>query len=333
MAETLRKVSTVLELIGNTPLVQFQRLATASTARVLAKLESSNPGGSVKDRICLAMIQDAESRGLLRPGATIIEPTSGNTGIGLAMIGAVRGYRVILVMPETMSAERIYILKSYGAQVILTGAEEGMMGAVRKAEALLKEHPGAFMPQQFRNPANPETHRRTTAQEILKAVDGPIDAFVAGIGTGGTITGVGETLKKAFPHIQVIGVEPAGSAVLSGREAGPHLIQGIGAGFVPEILNRAIVDRMVTVADEEAYKMARRLAREEGLFVGLSAGAACSVALRTAESLGAGKTVIVILPDTGERYFSAEPFFADPAADFNAVAMVRIQADTSQSQG
>ena len=300
----------VLETIGNTPMVRLRRITGASSASILAKLEFFNPGGSVKDRICLAMVEDAEARGLLKPGATIVEATSGNTGIGLAMVGAVKGYRVILTMPETMSAERIYALKGFGAEVILTPAGEGMIGAVKKAEALLKEIPQAFMPQQFQNPANPDVHRQTTAQEILRGLDGgEVDAFVAGIGTGGTITGVGEVLKRKFPHVKVVGVEPQGSPVISGGKAGPHLIQGIGAGFIPEVLNRAIIDTMVTVSDEDAHDTAKRLAREEGLFVGISAGAACWAAVKVAQELGGGKTVVTIFPDTGERYFSLEPYF------------------------
>lgn len=300
----------ILELIGNTPMVRLRRLTDASMATVLAKLESFNPGGSVKDRICLAMIEDAETRGILKPGSTIIEPTSGNTGIGLAMVGVVKGYRVILTMPETMSTERRYILKSYGAEVVLTPAAEGMVGAVKKAEELLAQIPGAFMPQQFQNPANPQVHRQTTAQEILRATDGEFEAFVAGVGTGGTITGVGEVLKKKNPAMTVIGVEPKGSPVLSGGEPGPHLIQGIGAGFVPQILNRSVIDEIMTVTDEDAHDTATRLAKEEALFVGISAGAACWAALKVARRLGAGKTVVVVLPDTGERYFSMEPYFA-----------------------
>ncbi|MBI3324881.1 MAG: cysteine synthase A [Candidatus Omnitrophica bacterium] len=289
-------------------MVRLQRLVEPSMATVLGKLESCNPGGSVKDRTCLAMIEDAETRGLIKPGATIIEPTSGNTGIGLAMIGAVKGYRVILVMPEVMSVERMHILKSYGAEVVLTPADAGMIEAVRKAEELVKQHPGAFMPQQFQNPANPQVHRQTTAQEILRDTDGAVDAFVAGVGTGGTITGVGEALKRKNPQVLIVAVEPKGSPVLSGGEPGPHLIQGIGAGFIPEVLNRAIIDQIKTVDDDEAYRMMKRLAREEGLFVGLSAGAACCAALTVARELGAGKTVVVIFPDTGERYYSAEPY-------------------------
>jgi cysteine synthase A len=299
----------LLELIGNTPMVRLRRVVEPRMATVLAKLELFNPGGSVKDRICLAMVEDAEARGLLKPGGTIVEPTSGNTGIGLAMIGAVRGYRVILTMPETMSAERIQILKSYGADVILTPAGEGMVGAVKRAEAIAKETPKAFVPQQFNNPANPEVHRRTTAQEILRATNGDIDAFVAGVGTGGTITGVGEVLKKKHPHVRIIAVEPKGSPVLSGGAPGPHMIQGIGAGFVPNVLNRAVIDEIMTVADEQAYEASKRLAHEEGLFVGISAGAACWAALRVARALGPGKTVVTVFPDRGERYFSVQPYF------------------------
>ena len=299
----------ILELIGNTPMVRLRRLTDASMATVLAKLESFNPSGSVKDRICLAMIEDAEARGLLKAGGTIVEPTSGNTGIGLAMVGVVKGYKVILTMPETMSIERSYILKRYGAEVILTPAAEGMIGAVKKAEEIVAKTPHAFMPQQFQNPANPQVHRQTTAQEILHATDGEFEAFVAGVGTGGTITGVGEVLKRRNPKLRVIGVEPQGSPVLSGGEPGPHLIQGIGAGFVPQVLNRGVIDEIMTVSDEEAHDTAKRLAKEEAIFVGISAGAACFAALKVAKQLGSGKTVVVVLPDTGERYFSTESYF------------------------
>jgi len=299
----------ILDLIGNTPMVRLRRIVEPRMATILAKLESFNPGGSVKDRICLAMIEDAETRGLLKPGVTVVEPTSGNTGIGLAMICAVKGYKSILTMPETMSAERIQILKSYGASVVLTPAGEGMIGAVKRAEAIVKETPGAFMPQQFRNPANPEIHRRTTAQEILRATDGEVDAFVAGVGTGGTITGVGEVLKKKRPEVNIVAVEPKSSAVLTGGPPGPHMIQGIGAGFVPEVLNRGIIDTILTVSDEQAYETAKRLAKDEGLFVGISAGAACWAALKVAKELGSRKTVVVVFPDTGERYFSIQPYF------------------------
>ena len=309
-AQAVDKVAAnVLELIGGTPMVRLNKIVSPSMGTILAKLESFNPGGSVKDRISLAMIEDAESRGLLKAGATIIEPTSGNTGIGLAMVGAVKGYRVILTMPDVISVERLHILKSYGAEVVLTPAEEGMIGAVRRAEELMKKTPQAFMPQQFQNPANPEIHRRTTAQEILRCTDGNVDAFVAGIGTGGTITGVGETLKKKNSELKIIGVEPKGSPLLSKGESGSHLIQGIGAGFVPQVLNRSVIDEIITVSDEDAYQTSKRLAKEEGLFVGLSAGAVCFAALQVAGALGKGKTIVTVFPDTGERYFSAEPYF------------------------
>jgi cysteine synthase A len=299
----------VLELIGRTPMVRLNRMVRPQMAGILAKLESFNPGGSVKDRICLSMIEDAEKKGLIGPGSTVIEPTSGNTGIGLAMICAVKGYRCILTMPETMSLERIYILKSYGAEVILTSGVEGMQGSIRKAEELLRKIPKSFMPQQFKNQANPRAHREVTAKEILEVTGGRLDAFVAGVGTGGTITGVGEVLKKQKPDIKIVAVEPQTSAVLSGKEPGPHKIQGIGAGFIPDVLNRDIIDEIVLVDDNEAFRTSRRLAREEGLFVGISSGAACWVALKVAADLGKGKTVVVILPDTGERYFSMEQYF------------------------
>ena len=304
-----KAASHVLELIGGTPMVRLHRITDPAKATVYAKLESRNPGGSVKDRIALAMIEDAEAHGRLKPGSVIVEPTSGNTGIGLAMAGAVKGYHVILTMPETMSAERVALLKGYGAEVVLTPAEDGMTGAVKHAEELVRRTANAFMPQQFQNPANPEVHRRTTAQEILQALPDGVDAFVAGVGTGGTITGVGEVLKATHPHAIVVAVEPKGSPVLSGGEAGPHLIQGIGAGFIPQVLNRSVIDDIVQVTDEDAYRVSKRLGREEGLSVGLSSGAACSAALQVAQRLGANKAVVVMFPDSGERYFSAETYF------------------------
>ncbi len=299
----------VLELIGQTPMVKLNKTVGPNMAQILAKLESYNPGGSVKDRICLSMIEDAERKGLLIKGSTIIEPTSGNTGIGLAMVSAVKGYRCILTMPETMSLERIYILKSYGAEVVLTPGIDGMLGSIKKAEELLKKIPNSFMPQQFKNEANPEIHRQTTAKEVLKVTNGKIDAFVAGVGTGGTITGVGEVLKKRNPKIKIVTVEPKTSAVLSGKEPGAHKIQGIGAGFVPDILNRDIIDEIIQVDDIDAFKTSKRLAKEEGLFVGIAAGAAAWAGLKIAKDLGKGKVVVVVLPDTGERYFSMEQYF------------------------
>lgn len=299
----------VAELIGSTPIVKLSQILEPGMADILAKLEYFNPGGSVKDRICLSMIEDAEKKGLLKKGSTIIEPTSGNTGIGLSMIAAVKGYKCILTMPETMSLERIYILKSYGAEVILTPGLEGMTGAIKKAEEIHKRMHNSFMPQQFKNPANPEIHRKTTAKEILEATGANIDAFVAGVGTGGTITGVGEVLKKHNAKIKIVAVEPKNSAVLSGKQPGPHKIQGIGAGFIPEILNRQIIDEIIQVGDNEAFRTAQRLAREEGLFVGISSGAAVWGALKVARDLGKGKTVVVVLPDTGERYFSMQQYF------------------------
>ena len=304
-----RVAENVLELIGQTPMVKLNKIVEEGSAEILAKLESYNPGGSVKDRICLSMIEDAEKKGLLKPGSTIIEPTSGNTGIGLAMVAAVKGYKCILTMPETMSLERIYILKSYGAEMVLTPGVDGMLGSIKKAEELLKKTPNSFMPQQFKNEANPQIHRETTAQEILKVTNGKIDAFVAGVGTGGTITGVGEVLKEQNPKIKIVAVEPETSAVLSGKEPGPHKIQGIGAGFIPDVLNRDIIDEIIQVDDNDAFRTSRRLAKEEGLFVGISAGAATWAALKVAKELGSGKRLVVILPDTGERYFSIEQYF------------------------
>lgn len=304
-----RLANNILELIGNTPMVKLNKIIELDIAEILAKLEFFNPGGSVKDRICLSMIEDAERKGLLKPGSTIIEPTSGNTGIGLAIVSAVKGYRCILTMPETMSVERIYILKSCGAEVVLTSGAEGMLGSIKKAEELLKKTPNSFMPQQFKNEANPKIHKETTAMEILRDANGKIDAFVAGVGTGGTITGVGEVLKKQNQKIRIVAVEPKASAVLSGKEPGSHKIQGIGAGFIPEVLNRDIIDEIIQVDDNDAFKTSRRLAKEEGLFVGISSGAATWAALKVARDIGKGKVVVVILPDTGERYFSMEQYF------------------------
>jgi cysteine synthase A len=304
-----RLAQDVTELIGKTPMVRLNHIVGAGMAEVLAKLESYNPGGSVKDRICLSMIEDAERKGLLKKGSTIIEPTSGNTGIGLAMIAAGKGYKCILTMPETMSQERIHILKSYGAKVVLTPGIEGMKGAIKEAEELLKTTPESYMPQQFKNPANPEIHRQTTAREIVAVTKGRIDAFVAGVGTGGTITGVGEVLKEYNPQVSIVAVEPKNSAVLSGKQPGPHKIQGIGAGFIPEVLNQSIIDQIIQVDDNDAFKTSKRLACEEGLFVGISSGAAAWAALKVAQELGPGKTVVVLFPDTGERYFSMQQYF------------------------
>ena len=295
---------TVLDLIGGTPLVRLKRLPEPGGARVLAKIESRNPGASVKDRIAAAMIEDAERRGVLKPGATIVEPTSGNTGVGLAMVAAVKGYRLILTMPEDYSVERQRLFARFGAEIHLTPAIEGMSGAVFAAQELCREHPEYFMPQQFQNPANPAIHRRTTAREILDATDGRVDAFVAGVGTGGTITGVGEVLKDKIPGVRVIAVEPAKSAVLSGGPFRPHGIQGIGASFVPGVLNRDVIDRIVTVRDEDATAWSRRLSREEGILAGISSGAAAWAACRVAAELAPTQTVVTILPDTGERYLS-----------------------------
>jgi cysteine synthase A len=305
----MKSAASVIELIGDTPLVRLENLTGPGYAEVLAKLEFYNPGGSVKDRIALHMLEVAEQQGLLQPGGTIVESTSGNTGIGLALVAAAKGYKLILVMPDTMSLERQNILKAYGAEILLTPGIDGMDGSLRKMEEILRQNPGYYAPRQFENPANPEVHRLTTAREILDQAGGRIDAFVAGIGTGGTISGVGEVLKEELPHVKIIGVEPSASAVLSGGMAGPHKIQGIGAGFIPRVLNRQVLDRIFTVSDEDAFTTSLRLAREEGLLVGISAGAAACAALQVARELGPGKRVVTILPDTGERYLSMWSYF------------------------
>ena len=299
----------ITELIGRTPLVRLNRLSPTGGATIYGKVEFFNPGGSVKDRICLNMIDEAERLGALKPGGTIVEPTSGNTGIGLALVAAVRGYKLILVMPESMSMERASLLSSYGAQLVLTPAWEGMKGAIREAESIIAQNPSYFMPDQFSNPANPAMHKKTTAVEILEALAGKIDAFVAAVGTGGTITGCGELFKERNPNVMVIAVEPSGSPVLSGGEPGPHKIQGIGAGFVPKVLNRTILDRVMTVTDDEAYQTAKQLSKKEGLLVGISAGANVFAAQKVAQELGPGKNVVTILCDTGERYISIEKYF------------------------
>lgn len=295
----------ITKTVGNTPLVRLNRIARGAEAEVLAKLESFNPLSSVKDRIGVAMIDAAEEAGLLREGSVIVEPTSGNTGVGLAFVAAARGYRLILTMPDTMSVERRQLLSILGAEVVLTPGVDGMTGAVNKAEQLVREIPGAFMPQQFNNPANPEIHRRTTAEEIWNDTDGRVDIVVAGIGTGGTLTGIAEALKQRKKDLRAVGVEPEGSPVLSGGKPGAHKIQGIGAGFVPGVLNREILDEVVRVRDEDAGETSRRLAKSEGILVGISGGAACWAALEVARRKeNRGRTIVVILPDTGERYLS-----------------------------
>ena len=295
----------VLDLVGGTPLVRLNRIAAGAAGTVVAKLESHNPLASVKDRIALAMIEDAEKRGSLKKGSVIVEPTSGNTGIGLAYVAAVKGYRCILTMPESMSIERRKLLKVFGAEVVLTPAPRGMGGAIEKAREIVESTPDSFMPQQFENPANPEAHRKTTAEEIWKDTDGKVDILVSGVGTGGTITGVSEYIKKRKKDFRAIAVEPAKSPVLSGGTPSPHRIQGIGAGFIPAVYNKNVVDEVVTVDDEDAAKTARRLAKEEGILVGISSGAAAWAAVEVARRpASAGKLIVVIFPDTGERYLS-----------------------------
>jgi cysteine synthase A len=301
-----RQANTVLDLIGNTPIVRLQRLPPIGSATVWAKLERQNPGGSVKDRVAKAMIEAAEEEGQLSPGGVIVEPTSGNTGIGLAMVAAVKGYRIILTMPDTLSTERRKLLQAYGAELVVTPGKDGMKGAIAKAEELAREH-NAFMPMQFSNPANPEAHRHTTADEILAQLD-HLDAFVGGVGTGGTLTGVGEVLKEVLPSVRIVAVEPAGSPVLSGGSPGKHRIQGIGAGFVPNVLNTGIIDEIVPVDDGDALQTARQLARLEGILAGISSGAAAWAAIQVAQQLRDDQTVVVLLPDTGERYLSTGLF-------------------------
>ncbi|HZK40481.1 MAG TPA: cysteine synthase A [Atribacterota bacterium] len=299
----------VTELIGNTPLVKLNKIARDVKAEIVVKLEFFNPCGSVKDRIGVSMITEAEKKGFLKKDSVVVEPTSGNTGIALAFVCAARGYRLVLTMPDTMSVERRKILEAFGAEIVLTPGSEGMKGAIKKAEEIVKNNCKAFMPQQFKNPANPGAHRETTALEIWKDTDGKVDIFVAGVGTGGTITGVAEVIKKRKPSFKAIAVEPANSSVLSGGEPGSHKIQGIGAGFVPDILNKDIIDEIIKVTNEEAMICARRLAKEEGIFAGISSGAAVWAALELAKRKeNAGKLIIVVLPDSGDRYLSTELF-------------------------
>ncbi|MED4831391.1 cysteine synthase A [Geobacillus stearothermophilus] len=298
-----RTVNSVTELIGDTPAVKLNRIVDEDSADVYVKLEFMNPGSSVKDRIALAMIEAAEKEGKLKPGDTNVEPTSGNTGIGLAMVAAAKGYKAVLVMPDTMSLERRNLLRAYGAELVLTPGAQGMRGAIEKAEELAREH-GYFMPQQFKNEANPEIHRLTTGKEIVEQMGDQLDAFVAGIGTGGTITGAGKVLREAYPNIKIYAVEPADSPVLSGGKPGPHKIQGIGAGFIPDILDTSIYDEVITVTTDEAFAAARRAAREEGILGGISSGAAIHAALKVAKELGKGKKVLAIIPSNGERYLS-----------------------------
>ncbi|HLG17732.1 MAG TPA: cysteine synthase A [Blastocatellia bacterium] len=312
MSERPRICNNVLETIGHTPLVRLNRLTSAGSAEVLVKLESFNPMRSVKDRIGFAMIDAAEQEGKISPGkTTIVEPTSGNTGIGLAMAAAAKGYRLVLTMPDSMSLERTRVLRALGAEIVLTPDALGMKGAIEKAEEILRQVPDGFMPQQFNNPANPAIHRATTAEEIMEDTGGKLDAFVAGVGTGGTITGVGEVLKERLRKVTIVAVEPKESPVLSGGPPAPHPIQGIGAGFVPRVLNTEIIDRIIPVEYEDAKQMARQLARREGILCGISSGAICWAALQVAKEMGGGKRVVAVLPDLGERYLSTDVYAID----------------------
>ncbi|CAH1226751.1 MULTISPECIES: cysteine synthase A [Paenibacillus] len=300
-------VNNVTELIGGTPLVRLNRIVPEGSAEVFVKLEYQNPGSSVKDRIAVSIVEEAEKEGKLKPGDTIIEATSGNTGIGLAMVAAAKGYKAVIVMPETMSLERRNLLRAYGAELVLTPGSEGMNGAVKKAEELQKANPTYFMAEQFKNEANVKIHRETTGPEIVEAIEsigGTLDAFVAGIGTGGTITGAGEVLKEAFPSVKVYAVEPAASPILAGGKPGPHKIQGIGANFIPEILNQEVYDEIIHIENDDAFETARQVAKEEGILSGISSGAAIRAGLQVAKQLGAGKRVVVIVPSNGERYLS-----------------------------
>ena len=312
--EPLQTADSILDTIGNTPLIKLQRVGLTDGAAIYGKLESRNPAGSVKDRIGISMIRDAEAEGLLRPGITIVEPTSGNTGIALSMAAAALGYRLVLTMPENMSVERRLVMASYGAELELTPSFDDMAGAIARAEEIVATDPSKyFMPQQFHNQANPEAHRQTTAREILEATEGKLDAFVAGVGTGGTVTGVGSVLKEAIPDLHIVAVEPADSSVLSGGQPGLHGIQGIGAGFVPDVLEKRLIDRVIPVVDDEAFYYARRLAREEGLLLGPSSGANVAASRRIAQDMKGDQRVVTLFCDTGFRYFSVEGFIQESA--------------------
>jgi len=305
-----RRPGTILEMIGDTPLVRLTRVPGEESAEVYGKIESHNPGGSVKDRIALAMLTDAEQRGLVRDGATIVEPTAGNTGIGIAIVTCARGYKAILTMPESVSVEKRSLLAAFGAEIVLTPEADGMAGSIWEAEEIVARTPNAYMPNQFQNPANAAIHRQTTGREILASMGGQLDAFVAGVGTGGTLTGVGETLREHISGVEIVAVEPASSPVLTGGSAGATRIDGLGAGFVPSVLNVSLIDEVITVTDEDAYAMMGRLSREEGLLVGMSSGASVIGALRVAQRLGPHKRVVTVLADTGERYFSLAAAFS-----------------------